>query len=89
LTILAITAADREAAKTLREALAEVSDFWHCPGDEGILCQVLAAHRIQAERRLFEQLAGSLVVSTSEPNLKLSNSAPALSDHHRHLRLRP
>jgi hypothetical protein len=29
------------------------------------------------------------VVSTSEPNLKLSNSAPALSDHHRHLRLRP
>lgn len=70
--MLGVTAADREAAKMLRRALAEVSDFWHCPGDEGVLCQILAGHRIEAEHRLYEKLAGSLALPMSEQNTKLT-----------------
>lgn len=51
-----ITDADREAERALRIKLAEISGFWHNPGDEGVLCMALAQHRLEAERRLVEKL---------------------------------
>lgn len=52
-----VTEADREAAKALRDILAEVSGFWHTCGDESALCLALARHRIEAERRVSERSA--------------------------------
>lgn len=51
-----ITDADREAANALRVALADICGFWHNPGDDSVICQALARHRIEAERRTAEQL---------------------------------
>lgn len=59
----AITDADREAAKALREILADISGFWHRGGDDGPLCEALARHRVEAERRLADSLAPFLVTS--------------------------
>lgn len=56
-----ITDADREAADTLRVILADISGFWHKPGDESPLCLALARHREQAEARL----AGKVVPITA------------------------
>jgi hypothetical protein len=53
---LHITDADREAANALRVALADICGFWHSPGDDSPICQSLARHRIEAERRTAEQL---------------------------------
>jgi len=53
----AISDIDRQAAEELRVVLAELSGFWHLPGDAGPLCAALARHRAQAERRLLESLA--------------------------------
>jgi hypothetical protein len=53
---LHITDADREAANALRVALADICGFWHSPGDDSPICQALARHRIDAERRTAEQL---------------------------------
>jgi hypothetical protein len=53
---LHITDADREAANALRVALADICGFWHSPGDDSPICQALARHRIEAERRTAEQL---------------------------------
>lgn len=50
-----VTPADREAARALREALADVSGFWYRLDDEGPLCQAIARHRIQAEQRVLRQ----------------------------------
>ena len=58
-----ITDADREAARLLREHLADLSGFWHLEGDDGPLCQALARHRIDAEQRLAEKLAPFLAPS--------------------------
>lgn len=52
---LHITDADREAANALRVALADICGFWHSPVDDGPICQALARHRIEAERRTAEQ----------------------------------
>lgn len=49
-----ITDADREAARALRDALAEVSGFWHNCGDESALCLALARHRIEGEKRVAQ-----------------------------------
>lgn len=46
-----VSKADREAARALREVLADVSGFWHHFDDERALCQALARHRIAAEKR--------------------------------------
>jgi len=51
-----ITDADREAAKALREILADVSGFWHHSTDDSALCRALARHRIEAEERLMGKL---------------------------------
>jgi hypothetical protein len=51
-----ITDADRDAARMLRETLADLSGFWHKPGDDSALCTALARHRIEAEQRLIEKL---------------------------------
>lgn len=55
-----ITDADREAARALRETLAEASGFWFRHGDDGPLCAALARHRADAERRLLESLVSLL-----------------------------
>ncbi|WP_132385854.1 hypothetical protein [Novosphingobium sp. PhB165] len=52
-----IIEADREAARALREVLADICGFWHCPDDDGQLCQALARHRMEAEQRLTDKLA--------------------------------
>lgn len=59
----AITEADREAARALRELLADLSGFWYRDGDDGPLCQALARHRIEAEQRLADKLAPFLMPS--------------------------
>ena len=51
-----VTPADRDAALTLRDALADISGFWHRLDDEGPLCQAIARHRIEAEQRLIHQV---------------------------------
>lgn len=53
----AITDADREAARILREALADISGFWHLPGDDSPIVAALARHRSEAEQRLADKLA--------------------------------
>lgn len=50
-----VTPADRDAAMALRDALADISGFWHRLDDEGPLCQAIARHRIEAEQRLIHQ----------------------------------
>lgn len=50
----AITDADRQAAEELRVALADVSGFWHLPGDIGPICAALARHRANTERQILE-----------------------------------
>ena len=50
-----VTPADRDAAMALRDALADISGFWHRLDDEGPLCQAIARHRIEAEQRLMNQ----------------------------------
>jgi hypothetical protein len=47
-----ITDADRAAARALRETLGDISGFWFRSDDDGPLCQALARHRMEAERRL-------------------------------------
>lgn len=50
-----VTDADREAAKMLREILAEASGFWHNYGDDSALCLALARHRLEAEKRVADR----------------------------------
>lgn len=50
-----VTDADREAAKALRDILAEASGFWHNCADESALCLALARHRVEGERRALEK----------------------------------
>lgn len=47
-----ITDADREAAQSLRVALADLSGFWFKADDDSALCAALAQHRIDAEQEL-------------------------------------
>lgn len=52
-----ITAADREAARVLRDVLADASGFWHNCADDSALCLALARHRIEAEAKAAEGYA--------------------------------
>lgn len=54
--MVAIKDVDRKNAEELRILLAELTGFWHMPGDQGPLCLALARHREQAERRILENL---------------------------------
>lgn len=60
-----ITDADRVAARRLREALADISGFWHRGDDDGLLCRTLAGHRLAAEKALTERLMPFLQPPTS------------------------
>lgn len=51
-----ISDADRHAAQELRVTLADISGFWHQPGDDSPLCLALARHREAAEARLADKL---------------------------------
>lgn len=62
-----ITDADRDAANALRAVLADISGFWHNPGDDSPLCQALARHRLDAEQRLPEKLAVAAVRAAPPP----------------------
>lgn len=71
-----ITDADREAAKALREALADISGFWFRPGDDNPLVAALARHRIEAEQRLADKLAPFLADSPrSDPRRPAARDA--------------
>jgi hypothetical protein len=48
--------ADREAANRLRVILADISGFWHKPGDDSPLCLALAQHRIETENLFADKL---------------------------------
>jgi hypothetical protein len=61
-----ITDADRHAAQELRVILADISGFWHVPGDEGPLCLALARHRQAAEARLADKLVPLFAVPGAE-----------------------
>lgn len=54
--MIPVTDADRRAAQELRVILADISGFWHQPGDENPLCIALARHRLAAEEKLLEKL---------------------------------
>ena len=51
-----VNEADRQAARDLRELLADLSGFWYRIDDEGPLCEALARHRTEAEQRLISKL---------------------------------
>ena len=51
-----VTEADRQAARDLRELLADLSGFWYRIDDDGPLCAALARHRMEAEQRLIAKL---------------------------------
>ena len=51
-----ITDDDRKAAEELRAMLADISGFWHRPGDDGPLCVALARYRAECEQRLVAKL---------------------------------
>ncbi len=53
--MITITDADREAAKLLRDVLADVSGFWHKVDDDSALCLALARHRSKAEKHMLAQ----------------------------------
>ena len=53
---MTVTASDRQAAEDLRIFLADQSGFWHVAGDDGPLCQALARHREETEKRLLQKL---------------------------------
>jgi hypothetical protein len=47
---------DRQAAEELRVTLANLTGFWHKPGDDGPICQALSRFREECERRLLDKL---------------------------------
>ena len=53
--MITITEADREAAKLLRDVLADISGLWHKADDDSALCMALAHHRSKAEKRMLAQ----------------------------------
>ena len=57
----AVTDADRKAAEELRAILADLSGFWHAPGDTGPICAALTRHRMESELRLLEKISLSSV----------------------------
>jgi len=58
---------DREAAEELRILLADISGFWHRPGDTGPICAALARHRHLAEQRLLQQMNNAARVARDQP----------------------
>lgn len=54
--MLEITDGDRKAAEELRVVLADISGFWHIPGDEGPICTALARYRIECEQQLLDKI---------------------------------
>ncbi len=55
--MIPITDADRQAAEALRVVLANITGFWHKPGDDSPICQAMARHREDAEIRLAQEIA--------------------------------
>ncbi|WP_159865195.1 hypothetical protein [Novosphingobium sp. 9U] len=66
-----MTDADRAAAEELRAALADISGFWHTPGDLSPICVAMARHRETVER---QQLA---VMGQATLGNSLGGLAPA------------
>jgi hypothetical protein len=73
-----ITDADREAAKALRETLADASGFWFRHGDDGPLCAALARHRAEAERRLLQDLVSSM--KKAAPSVNVQNGVSRIAN---------
>jgi hypothetical protein len=67
----AVTDADRRAAEELRVLLADLSGFWHAPGDLGPICVAMARHREICERQLLAKLGSSV------PRAAITGVAPA------------
>lgn len=65
-----ITDADRQAAQELRVILADISGFWHQPGDDSPLCLALARHRQAAEQRLSDKLVPLFPVPVADRSLR-------------------
>ena len=62
--MIAVTDADRKAAEELRAVLADVSGFWHLPGDDGPLCVALAQHRERTELQLLARMGRTSMRAT-------------------------
>lgn len=68
-----VTDADRVAAEELRALLADVSGFWHVPGDDGPLCLALARHRERSELQLLERMGRQAAWSATTERLTVSS----------------
>lgn len=71
-----ITDADRHAAQALRVVLADISGFWHQPGDDSPLALALARHRQASEARLTEKLVPLFSGPASDADRSLRPVAP-------------
>lgn len=60
-----VTDVDRRAAEELRALLADVSGFWHVPGDDGPLCVAMARHREMCELRLLQSMSSGILTATA------------------------
>lgn len=74
---MTITDADREAAAALRAALADISGFWHNPGDDSAICLALAQHRIAAEKHLAARLAPIMASEVSQTERRAVRGWPS------------
>lgn len=68
-----VTDTDRIAAEELRALLADVSGFWHVPGDDGPLCRALARHRERSELQLLERMGRPAAWSATPERLTVSS----------------
>lgn len=75
--MIAITEADRKAAEELRAVLADVSGFWHLPGDNGPLCVALAQHRERTELQLLRRMSGTELRATYSDRTRGSGEGAA------------
>jgi hypothetical protein len=66
---------DRQAAEELRVTLANLTGFWHKPGDDGPICQALSRFREECERRLLDKLLPWTGIENSSPD-----QAPVMLD---------
>ncbi|MBB3939764.1 hypothetical protein GGR39_001404 [Novosphingobium fluoreni] len=64
-----VTETDRRAAEDLRAHLADLTGFWHAPGDLSPICLALAAHREMAEAAAVATLPRADVVSMAQAKL--------------------
>lgn len=78
--MITITDADREAAKLLRDVLADISGFWHKVDDDSALCAALAHHRSRAEKRMLARTIRAEPRHANTHDL-LGASSPTPADH--------